>query len=93
MGHWYGEDKREIFLREIISDYCEANPETYVNLKFNHEIIEKRSKFGTAWMISEMIMTGNIKWDVIWLDANIYQFCSETLPMINGGKSIWWIFR
>jgi len=86
MGHWYGEDKRENFVREWVQDYQNENPDVYVNLKFSNEIMGEKSKFKTAWFISEMIMFNNYTWDIVWLDDNIFQIVTEQLADNNWGK-------
>ena len=86
MGHWYGEDKREDFVREWVQDYQNENPEVYINLKFSQEIMGAKSKFKTAWFINEMIMFNNFDWDIVWLDDNIFQLVTEHLADNNWGK-------
>lgn len=86
MGHWYGEDKREDFIIELIQDYQSENPDVYINMKFSYEIMGQKSKFKTAWFINEMIMFDNYKWDIVWMDDNIYQHVTENLSNTNWGR-------
>jgi len=79
IGHWLGEHNRETLVREIKSDFELMNPDIDVNLKFPSQIMGLRSKHEEAKLIVNMIKTGNIEWDIIWLDVKSYQYVAEEL--------------
>ena len=86
MGHWLGNYDREPLLREVAQNFELMNPDIKLNLKFPQQIMGFRSKQETAKYIAKMIRTNNIKWDVIWIDDQIYQYTSEELNDPQWGK-------
>ncbi len=79
IGHWRTEHDRETLVREIKQDFELLNPDIDVNLKFPSQIMGFRSKKEAAKLIVNMIRTGNIEWDVIWLDDRTYRFVADEL--------------
>jgi ABC-type glycerol-3-phosphate transport system substrate-binding protein len=79
MGHWLSEYGRETLVQEVFQDFELMNPDIDVNLKYPQQIMGLRSKQETAKYIARMIMTGNIEWDVVWMDDVIYQYTAEEL--------------
>lgn len=55
-------------------------------LQFPQEILGDRSKRLIARYYAEMIRTGNLAWDVIWMDPRIYLFVAEELGDPEWGK-------
>lgn len=86
MGHWHGEDKRETLVRDVAQEFAFRNQDIEVNMLFHNEIIGERSKVLTAEYIVEMIESGSIDWDVVWLDDHIYQMVGESLNDPEWGK-------
>jgi len=86
MGHWLGNYDREPLLREVAQNFELMNPDIQLNLKFPQQIMGFRSKQETAKYIAKMIRTGNIEWDVIWMDDQIYQYTSEELDDPRWGE-------
>jgi len=86
IGHWKGEDKREDLVREVKKEYEFLHPEVKINLVYNKDIEgpETGYKQRTAGVIARMIETGDIEWDVIFLDVAIYEQVSERL-----GDPLW----
>ena len=86
IGHWFTEHDRETLVREVKQDFELMNPDIDVNLKFISQIMGFRSKKETAKLVADMIRTGNIEWDVVWIDTRIYQYVAEKLNDSQWGK-------
>jgi len=81
IGHWKGEDKREDLVNEVKKEFEFLHPDVRVNFLYNTDIETEGDnyKWKTAYTIVEMIRTGNIKWDVIFLDIIVYNYVAELL--------------
>lgn len=79
MGHWLHEDMREMLVREVAQEFAFAHQDVRVNLVFPSEIMGRRDKRLAGRYIADMIRTGEIEWDVIWLDDHIYKYVAEEL--------------
>jgi len=81
IGHWKGEDKREDLVNEVKKEFEFLHPEVQLNFLYNREIDAQGDnyKWKNAYTIVEMIQTGNIKWDVIFLDVFVYDHVAELL--------------
>ncbi|MCD4844994.1 MAG: ABC transporter substrate-binding protein [Methanosarcinales archaeon] len=86
MGHWLTEYGRETLVQEVAQDFELMNPDIDINLKYPQQIMGVRSKQKTAKYIVRMIETGDIKWDIIWIDDHIYQHVAEELEDPGWGK-------
>ncbi|MEA3514742.1 MAG: ABC transporter substrate-binding protein [Nanoarchaeota archaeon] len=86
IGHWFTEHDRETLVREVKSDFEMMNPDIEANLKFPSQIMGFRSKPEEAKLIADMIRTGNIEWDVVWIDTMIYQYVAEKLNDSQWGE-------
>lgn len=86
MGHWKGEDKRELLVHEIRKQYEFLHPETTVNLRFDVDIEGEGDyyKMKVAHKIVEMITTGRIEWDVVFCDLPVYNHVADLL-----GDPLW----
>lgn len=81
IGHWKGEDKREDLINEVKKEFEFLHPEVQLNFHYDVELDAQGDnyKWKTAYTIIEMIKTGNIKWDVIFLDVIVYDHVAELL--------------
>ena len=81
IGHWKGEGKRGELIEEVKKEFEFLHPDVQVNLLYNRDIEAKGEnyKWKTAYTIVEMIRTGNIKWDVVYLDIIVYNYVAELL--------------
>jgi ABC-type glycerol-3-phosphate transport system substrate-binding protein len=86
MGHWVSEYGRETLVQEVAQDFELMNPDIDVNLKYAPQIMGYRSPEETGKFIADMIKTGNIEWDVVWLNHFIYQYTAEQLDDPNWGE-------
>ena len=86
MGHWLYEHDREVLVREVAQDFELMNPDIEVNLKFPQNIMGYRSPEETGKFIADMIKTGNIEWDIVWMNQFIYQYAAEQLDDPKWGK-------
>lgn len=79
MGHWLMDHDRETLVREVAQDFELMNPDIDVNLEYPQQIMGVRSREEVGRYIARMITTGNIEWDVVWMDDAIYQYTAEEL--------------
>ena len=79
MGHWLTEYGRETLVQEVAQDFELMNPDIDLNLEYPQQIIGLRSKEALAKYIARMITSGDIDWDVVWMDDVIYQYTAEEL--------------
>jgi ABC-type glycerol-3-phosphate transport system substrate-binding protein len=86
IGHWLQEDKRETLVRETAAEFAFLNQDIDLNLKFPAQILGVRSKPLLAHYYVEMIRSGNIEWDVIWMDDDIYYAAAVELKDPYWGK-------
>lgn len=86
MGHWKGEGLREALVRDVLDDFAFRNQDIRIQFAFAEDILPEKSAPAEARFISEMIRSGNITWDVIWMDTSIYQKVSAELNDPEWGK-------
>ena len=81
IGHWKGEDLRERFVVELKRDYEFLHPEVSVNLVFDADLpgSERDHKLRSAKAIVDMITTGRIDWDVVYLDHGVFEHVAAQL--------------
>jgi len=81
IGHWKGEDLRERFVLELKRDYEFLHPEVGINLVFDVDLpgTDPDHKVRSAEAIVDMITTGRVEWDVVFLDIAVYEFVAERL--------------
>ncbi len=86
MGHWKGEGRREQLVREVLEEFAFTHPQVDVELEFAADILPENSQRAAGIYIAEMIRSGNLEWDVIWLDPLIYYYVSQELDDWNWGS-------
>jgi len=79
MGHWQGEDKREVLVHEVAKEFAFKHPGVAIDLRFPAEIMGKNSKKMTARFIADQVRLPNPAWDVVWLDDQIHHEVAEIL--------------
>lgn len=81
IGHWKGEDLRERFVLELKRDYEFLHPEVSINLVFDADLpgSERDHKLRSAKAIVDMITTGRIDWDVVYLDHGVFEHVANQL--------------
>ncbi|MFH1248561.1 MAG: hypothetical protein V1660_00220 [archaeon] len=83
-GHWKGEDLRENFVTETVKEFETRNPNVEVNIKWNADFPGGRK--GCLDAATNEFKTGNINWDVIWLEPFYYQEIARELGQDWGQK-------
>lgn len=86
IGNWFREDFREYLVREIAREYRFLYPEIQVNLRFPEELFGMRNRHAEAKLIIEMIRSGDIEWDIVWIDNQIYRYVAESLGDWEWGR-------
>ncbi|EKD40247.1 MAG: hypothetical protein ACD_75C00123G0003 [uncultured bacterium] len=88
LGHWKGEDKREVLVHEIKKNYEFLHPGTTIKLTFDVDVEGEGSyyKMKVARRIVEMIETGKIEWDLFSCDVAIYNHVADLLGDPQWGR-------
>ena len=81
IGHWKDEGKREDLVHEVKKEYEFLHPNVKINLVFNSDLEgdDPNRKVRAADAIVRMIKTGEIDWDVVFLDVATYELVTERL--------------
>lgn len=81
IGQWKNEDMREVLVHEIKKNFEFTHPGVKVNLVFSKDLegAEANHKRRAADQVVEMIRTGDIRWDVVFMDVAVYEHVSEKL--------------
>lgn len=81
IGHWKGEEKRENLVYEVKKEYEFLHPNVKINLVFNRDLEgpDPAYKKRAAHAIIRMVETGEIVWDIIYLDVAVYEHVTEHL--------------
>lgn len=81
IGNWKNEEKRSDLINEVKKEFEFLNPDVTVNLTFNVDLEAEGDNFKwkTAHTIVNMIQTGDIKWDVVFMDIIVYNLVAEIL--------------
>ncbi|HYD34903.1 MAG TPA: ABC transporter substrate-binding protein [Vitreimonas sp.] len=85
IGHWKGEDKREDYMLEIIREFEARHPDIKVNLQWNVDFPGGRAEALQA--VIDQIKSGDIKWDVIWIEPFNYSDVAEGVSDPNWAKN------
>jgi hypothetical protein len=86
MGHWKGEGARETLVCEVLDEFRFLHPELEVDFKFAADVLPEKSQEAAANQLVEMIRTGNLEWDVVWLDSLIYGMVADQLDDWDWGR-------
>lgn len=76
-GHWKDEDRREDFVLETVKEFEIKHPDIKVNIKWNKEFPGGRE--GALQATIDQIKSGDIEWDIIWLEPFYYQQIANAL--------------
>lgn len=86
IGHWKGEGRREQLVKEVLEEFSFLHPELDVQFAFAADILPEKSQKAMAHLIADMIGSGKIVWDVVWLDPLVYRLVAEELDDWSWGK-------
>ncbi len=88
IGHWKGEGKREQLVNEVKKEFEFLYPDVKVALTFNTELPAEGAtfKWKTANTIVEMIQSGEIRYDVVFLGVAVYNYVADLLNDPFWGK-------
>ncbi len=79
LGHWFGEGKKEQFLKEQIREFEFTNQDIEINLKYPEEIYFDRRKMNVEIQFNaDIAISENPQWDIIRLN-NEYQKVADSL--------------
>ncbi len=86
MGHWKGEGARETLVCEVLDEFRFLHPELAIDFRFSADVLPQKSQAAAANYLVEMIRTGNLEWDVVWLDSLIYGMVADQLDDWDWGR-------
>lgn len=86
MGHWKGEGGREKLVHEVRDEFQFLHPDIDLEFTFAKDFFQKKNQTVAAAYIAEMIRSGELEWDVIWLDPLIYGLVAKQLGDRNWGR-------
>ena len=86
MGHWKGEGLREQLVREVLDDFSFLNQDVEIHFKFAADILPEKNPHAAAQYLTEMIRSGEIRWDVVWMDFSIYNEIASLLDDLLWGQ-------
>ncbi len=88
VAHWKGEEGREQLVREVAREFRFIYPDIDLNIEFSKTLPNpgRNFKWKSAYQIVEMINSGEITADVIYLDAIVYSHVAEILGDPFWGK-------
>jgi ABC-type glycerol-3-phosphate transport system substrate-binding protein len=80
IGHWQNREGKEQMVKDVAREFEFNNQGCRVNMKFPAEIAKSTSyRSYLAKLYVEMIETGNVQWDIIFLDHYLYDDVSRQL--------------
>ena len=81
VGHWKGEGKREQLLIEVKKEFGFLYPDVNVVMTFNKDLAAEgpNYKWKAAHTIVDMIQSGEIRYDVIFLGVAVYNHVADIL--------------
>jgi hypothetical protein len=81
IGHWKGEGKREQLLKEVKKEFGFLYPDVNVAMTFNKDLAAEGSnyKWKVAQTIVDMIQSGEVKYDVVFLGVAVYNHVADLL--------------
>jgi ABC-type glycerol-3-phosphate transport system substrate-binding protein len=86
MGHWEDRGLREQLVHEVRDEFQFLHQDVDIEMAFPVEIMGERGKIITGKYIAEMIRSGRMDWDVVWMDPTIYQATAAELNDPDWGK-------
>ena len=88
IGHWKNELGREQLVEEVKKEFEFLHPDVRVNLVHDVDLEAPGDYFKkrVANTIVEMINSGDIKWDVVFLGITVYNYVAEILGDPDWGK-------
>ena len=88
VAHWLGEEGREQLVWEVAKEFRFLYPDIDLNMEFVKTLPNEgiNFKWKSAFNIFEMINSGDITTDVVYLDAIVYSHVAELLNDPDWGE-------
>lgn len=86
MGHWKGEGLREKLVRDVLDEFTFRNQNIQVQFAFAPDMFPSKTGDTAAIFIADMIRSGKITWDVIWMDVFMYKRVAALLEDPDWGQ-------
>ena len=90
MGHWLGEGKKELIVRESVREFSLLNQNSQILLEFPNQIFdveESQLYFAECDSISKMVLANKWPWDVLFCDQERYRRVGELINDPNWGET------
>ena len=88
IAHWLGEEKREQLVMEVAKEFQFLYPHIELHIEFAKTLQNegKNYKWKSSYKIAEMIKSGDINADVVFLDPIVYSHVAELLDDHHWGE-------
>ncbi len=90
MGHWYGEGKKELLVRELVREFSLLNQDLDIELEFPHQIFkfddEAELYFIECDSIQGMVEKNSWPFDVLFCDQERYKKVGQQINDMQWGK-------
>lgn len=90
MGHWYGEGKKELLVRQAVREFSFLNQDLVIDLQFPHHIFkfndEAELYFIECDSIAQMVRQNKWPFDVLFCDKERYRLVGEKVNDKEWGK-------
>ena len=88
VAHWLDEAGREELVHEVAREFRFLNPDITLNIEFAKTLENEGNNFKwkSAYRIADMVKTGEITADVVFLDPLVYNHTTELLNDPHWGK-------
>lgn len=90
MGHWYGEGKKELLVRQAVREFSFLNQDLVIDLQFPHHIFkfndESELYFIECDSIEQMVRQNKWPFDVLFVDKERYRQVGENLNDREWGR-------
>jgi ABC-type glycerol-3-phosphate transport system substrate-binding protein len=90
MGHWYGEGKKELLVREMVREFSLLNQDIQIQLEFPNQIFstvpEAELYFAECDSIQGMIEQNKWPYDILFCDQERYKKVGQQINDLNWGK-------
>lgn len=87
MGHWKDEGLRERLVHEVLEDFRFENQEIEIRFAFADDVLPEKNQQAAAVFLANMIRSGEITWDVVWMDTLIYKYVAKLLDDPEWGRN------
>lgn len=79
IGQWLDQPRRTALLDEVRNDFLLLNRQVHISLTFPEELLGTSDRNVYAQFLADLVRRGQVDWDIVWMDADIYQRVAHEL--------------